>query len=404
LEETIAQRLSESVALKNELKDRGDQMQTLLHQMVDLSQQSIEQATMYSQIAILAGFLIGTLALSLIGIGIIRSTRKSLQAIIAEFKALVAGESDLTRRLHSMSQDELGQLSRLFNQFIEQLQVLVNVIRMSSLKITSSTAELSAMAKQQDATLTHQVEATHRAADRIQAVSQDVTALTEVMNQVAATTQTTADFANSGQTDLVRLEETFHLLEAASQTISQKLEAIHQKAGNITGIVTTIHNVADQTNLLSLNAAIEAEKAREFGRGFTVVAREIRRLADQTATATSDIGQMVQEMQHAVSVGVAEMEKFLSIVRSGAHNVGNISEQLLAFIDHVRALSPRFDEINTAMLHESSDAQNIQTSMLHLRESIEEIKTSLHETYTAIYQLNETAHDLQEQVERFKLA
>ena len=404
LEAAIAQQLSNNVTLKRELKQRGDLMQTMLHQMVEVSQQSIEQATFYSRMAILFGFLIGTLILILVGISIIRSTRKSLQAVIAEFNALVVGEGDLTRRLHITSQDESGELCRLFNQFMGQLQALVHVIHTSGLNITSSTAKLSAMAKQQDVTLIHQVEATHQVTDGIQAISQDVTALAGVMNQVAAATQTTAEFANSGQADLIRLEDTFLLLETASHTISQKLEAIHEKAENVTGIVSTIDKVADQTNLLSLNAAIEAEKAGEYGRGFRIVAREIRRLADQTATSASDIGQMVEEMQQAVSAGVMEMEKFLSVVRSGAQDIENIGKQLLTFIERVRTLSPRFDDVNTAMLKQSTNAQNIQTSMLHLRDSMEEIKASLHEIYTAIYQLNETAHDLQKQVEQFQVA
>jgi methyl-accepting chemotaxis protein WspA len=247
------------------------------------------------------------------------------------------------------------------------------------------------------------VEATRQAVSDIQTVSQDATALAELMNQVATTTQSTVKFANSGQADLVRLEETFSVLENASHSISQKLEAINQKADNITGIVSTIHKVADQTNLLSLNAAIEAEKAGEFGRGFTVVAREIRRLADQTATSTSDIGQMVQEMHKAVAAGVMEMDKFLSVLQSGARDVETIGTQLLTFIEHVRLLFPRFEEVNTMMLQQSSNAQEIQTTMLALRDEMEEIKGSLHETYTAIYHLNETARELQDQVEQFTL-
>src|SRR6202007_2042888 len=99
------------------------------------------------------------------------------------------------------------------------------------------------------------------------------------------------------------MEETMrHVMEAAT-SINAKLSVLNEKAGNINQVVITITKVADQTNLLSLNAAIEAEKAGEYGRGFAVVATEIRRLADQTAVATYDIEQMVKEIQSAVAAG-----------------------------------------------------------------------------------------------------
>src|SRR3979409_1551642 len=119
----------------------------------------------------------------------------------------------------------------------------------------------------------------------------------------------------------------------AAGTINAKLTVLSEKAGNISQVVTTITKVADQTNLLSLNAAIEAEKAGEYGRGFAVVATEIRRLADQTAAATYDIEQMVKEMQSAVSAGVMGMDKFSEEVRRGVEVVGQVSEELAQIIE-----------------------------------------------------------------------
>src|SRR5438093_9938525 len=115
-----------------------------------------------------------------------------------------------------------------------------------------------------------------------------------------------------------------HVMEAAG-SINAKLAVLNEKASNINQVVTTITKVADQTNLLSINAAIEAEKAGEYGRGFLVVAREIRRLADQTAVATLDIENMVRLMHDAVSAGVMQMDKFSEQVRSGAARIGEVN-------------------------------------------------------------------------------
>src|SRR3974390_3437909 len=112
------------------------------------------------------------------------------------------------------------------------------------------------------------------------------------------------------------MDRTMRQLAESTGSIGSKLSVISENANGITLMVTTITKVADQTNLLSINAAIEAEKAGEAGRGFLVVAREIRRLADQTAVATLDIEQMVRHMQSAVSSGVMEMDRFSEPVRA----------------------------------------------------------------------------------------
>jgi len=192
-------------------------------------------------------------------------------------------------------------------------------------------------------------------------------------------------------------------MENASLAISGRLGAINEKTENITNVVITITKVAEQTNLLSLNASIEAEKAGEYGRGFTVVAREIRRLADQTAVATLDIERMVHEMQSAVSAGVMEMDKFIAEVRRSAEDVEKISTQLTRIIEQVQALTPNFEEVNVAVVHQSTNAQEINKAMMHLNEEMQQTRDSLHETYSAIEQLNKTASGLQEEVSRFRV-
>src|SRR5262249_43316335 len=139
--------------------------------------------------------------------------------------------------------------------------------------------------------------------------------LVRTMDDLATVADQSAALAGSGQTSLTRMEDTMRQVVAAAGSVNAKLAVLNEKAGNIGKVVTTITKVADQTNLLSLNAAIEAEKAGEYGRGFSVVATEIRRLADQTAVATLDIEQMVKEIQSAVSAGVMSMDKFSEEVR-----------------------------------------------------------------------------------------
>jgi methyl-accepting chemotaxis protein WspA len=186
-------------------------------------------------------------------------------------------------------------------------------------------------------------------------------------------------------------------------SISSKLSVISERAANINLVVTTITKVADQTNLLSINAAIEAEKAGEYGLGFLVVAREIRRLADQTAVATLDIERMVKEMQYSVSAGVMEMDKFSDQVRQGVGEVSHIREQLGQIIDAVQALNSRFDQVTDGMRAQSQGAEQIREAMLRLSDGANQTAVSLREFNSATSHMREAIGGLKDEVSRFTL-
>jgi methyl-accepting chemotaxis protein WspA len=310
---------------------------------------------------------------------------------------------DLTPRVSVDSQDEIGQLLAAIKYMIQDLNSLIRQTQESGIQVSSSTREFLATSKQQEEVIMNQVESTHDVLKSVKEISQLSEKLVQKMSEVAAMSEETAEFARNGQSDLVHMEESMQKMENASNNMYIKLQTIKEKGENITSVVTTIGKVADQTNILSLNAAIEAEKAGEYGVGFAVVAREIRRLADQTAVAALEIEQMVKEMQLAVSEGVVEIESFISKVRQGVTNTNKISAQLTKIIERVQALSPNFEGVNIAMQEQADNAKQINDSMVDLGLGMQQIKNSLLETYTAIEHLNEAAISLQERVSRFQV-
>ncbi len=195
-----------------------------------------------------------------------------------------------------------------------------------------------------EATVNEQAASTNEVVATAKEISATSQELVRTMGEVSAMSEETVVAADSGQQGLGRMESTMHQMEEATQSISSKLAIINEKAANINSVVTTITKVADQTNLLSLNAAIEAEKAGEYGVGFSVVAREIRRLADQTAVATLDIEQTVKEMRSAVSAGVMSMDNFSEEVRQGADEIRRVGSQLTQIIERVQALPAPFSD------------------------------------------------------------
>ncbi len=310
---------------------------------------------------------------------------------------------DLTVTVNIKKHDEIGKLFLAIDSILRSFKHVLSQVQRSGIQVASASMELSATAKQQEATLATQVTSTNNVVKATEEISEVNTHLMHTIQRVAAMSQEAASLAGTGQSDLLHMEDAMRRMEEASRFISGRLQTISEKTENITTVVTTITKVADQTNLLSLNAAIEAEKAGEFGRGFTVVAREIRRLADQTAGATLDIERMVEEMQSAVSSGMMEMETFIAEVRHNAEDVGRISAQMTHIIDQVQALSPGFEEVNHAMEHQSQNAQKINGAIVRLSEEMLETKETFHETHFAVEQLNEATTNLREEVSRFKV-
>jgi methyl-accepting chemotaxis protein WspA len=283
-------------------------------------------------------------------------------------------------------------------------KTLVQKIQQSGIQITSSVTQIAASGKQLEATVNQQLASTNEVTATAREIAATSNQLVKTMEEVTSMSETTAHAAGDGQKDLHRMETTMKQLAEATSSISGKLGTISEKTNNISSIVTTITKVADQTNLLSLNAAIEAEKAGDYGTGFAVVAREIRRLADQTAVATLDIENMVKEMQSAVSSGVMEMDKFTKEVSGGVNDIRTIGLQLSQIITQVQSLTPRFESVNHGMEGQAEGAQQISEAMSQIGEATNQTAGALREINSAISALNEAAYSLRQEISRFKVA
>jgi methyl-accepting chemotaxis protein WspA len=310
---------------------------------------------------------------------------------------------DLSSRVNLRRRDEFGDLADGFDRMSEELSALVGQVQNSGIQVNTSATEIASTAKEQQATASEIAATTVEIGATSKEISATSRELVKTLGEVASVADQTANLAGEGHTGLLQMEETMHNVMDAAKTINAKLAVLSEKASNIYQVVTTITKVADQTNLLSLNAAIEAEKAGEYGRGFSVVATEIRRLADQTAVATYDIEQMVKEIQSAVSAGVMGMDKFSEEVRRGVHEIQQVSGQLTQIIQQVQALAPRVESVNEGMQAQSSGAEQITQALTQLSEAAQQTVESLRQSSSAIDGLNQASSILRGGVSRFKL-
>lgn len=315
-----------------------------------------------------------------------------------------AAEGDLTGSVTIEGDDAIGKLARGVQLMVANLNSLVSQVQRSGIQVTSSATEIAAIAKQQETTIAEQAATTNEIAATATQISATTKELVNTIDEVAGAADRARQSASDGYGNLETMETTMQNIVDAAGSIAQKFEVLNVKALNINSVVTTITKVADQTNLLSLNAAIEAEKAGEYGLGFAVVATEIRRLADQTAVATLDIEQMVKEMQSAVSSGVLSMEKFSDQVRRSVEDVNQVALQLAGIIEEAQNFAPRFENVQQGMHFQSQGANQIKQAMVQLSESAHQAVVSIKQSNSAIDALNDAAHTLQEGVSKFRVS
>ncbi|MCX5828462.1 MAG: methyl-accepting chemotaxis protein [Deltaproteobacteria bacterium] len=300
--------------------------------------------------------------------------------------------------------DETQELLKAFQVMVGNLDGLIGQVQRSGIQVTTSATEIAASARELEATVAEQAASTTEVTATSKEISATAEDLVRTMDGVGSSLNQTIQMAEGGRSDLTNMESAMRGLATATTSISGKLGTINDRANKISNVVTVINKISDQTNLLSLNAAIEAEKAGEFGRGFSVVAREISRLADQTAIATQDIEHVVKEMQTSVSAGVMEMDKFADEVRRGVGTVVTISNQLGRIIDQVREHGPQFATVKEGMHAQSVGAQQISEAMSELAVAADQTRESLHEFKLATEQLNEAIMGLQNEVARFRIS
>ncbi|HUS23948.1 MAG TPA: methyl-accepting chemotaxis protein [Candidatus Binatia bacterium] len=329
------------------------------------------------------------------------SLTRPLQQLAAAASSIGAGQLDT--RVSYESVNELGALAQSFNRMADALATLVSKVQRSTIQVATSVNDIAATSKQQQATASEIAATTLE----IGATSREITAtareLLHSVSEVSRVAEESASLAGTGRAGLDKMEGTMQRVAEASGQISTKLGVLNEKAANIGQVIVTITKVADQTNLLSLNAAIEAEKAGEYGRGFSVVATEIRRLADQTAVATYDIEQMVKEIQSAVAASVMGMDRFADEVRRGLREVQQVGAQFQQIIQHVQALAPRFEQVNEGMQAQSTGAEQITQALTQLNEAAQQTVESLRQSTQAIDGLHQVSGGLRGSISQFRL-
>jgi len=354
------------------------------------------------QRALVIGLSLATiLGVSLAASVVARTISNPIRMAVQIARQVAAG--DLRSTVVGTSDDETGALLAAIHTMTNDLRGLIGRIQRSSVALISTSTAMQATSAEQQQVIADYGASTTEAVAAVKEISVTSQELVRTMTEVNDMAAHTGDMAAEGRGNLASMDGTMRQLAESTTSFSAKLAVISERAANINLAVTTITKVADQTNLLSINAAIEAEKAGEYGLGFLVVAREIRRLADQTAVASLDIERMVKEMQNAVSAGVMEMDKFAEQVRGGVREIADVSARLGDIIGAVQAISGRFGQVTEGMRAQSQGAEQIREAMVRLADGAARTADSLDDFNSATVHLREAVSDLKQEVSRFTI-
>ena len=350
---------------------------------------------------IVAAVVLGLVAI--IGAVILRGVLQALAAVTNRMQSMAEADADLTVRLNIQSKDEVGILARHIDHFVDKIASVLGGVKNATDSLGGTAVEMYATSKQQETTIHHFGASTTEIAAAVRQITVTGNELVNTMSEVEGVAKNSAGLAAASRTGLAEMKLVMQQLADQSASISEKLEQINSKTKDISGVVVTITKVADQTNLLSVNAALEAEKAGEHGRGFLVVAREIRRLADQTASATLDIEHTVKHMQSAVSTGVMEMDKFASQVTNSVNQVETVGQTLTNIIESVEVMKNQFGNVSQGMTSQNLGAKQIGEAMSNLSDNVKVTIQSLGEFTKAADQMRNSVSALNNEVVRFRL-
>jgi len=329
-------------------------------------------------------------------------------AIAAPLRMLVAGlnqgaEGDLSARINTTSQDEVGQTSSAFNIFMEELQSVMQQVVATAEHVASATEEISASATQSANGSEAQRDQVHQVATAMQEMSATVHEVSENSNKAADSARQTAETARQGGGIVEDTLAHMRSIAGSVRETAQKVQELGSRSDQIGKIVGVIDDIADQTNLLALNAAIEAARAGEQGRGFAVVADEVRKLAERTTKATKEIAEMIQSVQADTRGAVDKMQSGTQQVEKGVEVTAKAGESLKQIIGQAEHVGEMVTHIATAANEQSSTTETVNANMDQINKLVAESAEGAQQSAQACEQLSSLALELQNLVSRFKL-
>ena len=357
----------------------------------------------HSSIAIFATLAgLAMLTSILIGLWVNRSVMNPINDIVRNLKT-IRQDSDLTVKFRTFNDDELGLISTSLTQVIEHLRGILHSIAEAANTVNSSATELSSFTQETNKRMQQQQAETEQTATAMNEMTATVAEVAQSTSAAADSAKDADTYAANGNRIVIDSISSMSQLSEQIQKTAQVIGFLSNESQSIGRVLDVIKSIAEQTNLLALNAAIEAARAGEQGRGFAVVADEVRTLAQRTQKSTQEIEAMIATLQKGVKEAVNAMEvgiKQVDDANNKANEAGQALKEIVASVDNIAELNAH---IATAAEEQSSVAESINRSIIAISDITDDSTRSAHELSESVINLTKLASSMRNQVSAFRL-
>ncbi|KKQ50908.1 MAG: Methyl-accepting chemotaxis sensory transducer [Parcubacteria group bacterium GW2011_GWD2_38_11] len=318
-------------------------------------------------------------------------------------KDIAQGEGDLTKRLDASSRDELGEVSQWFNTFVDKLHCIISQVSQASMEIASASNQVHSTAEQ----MATSVEEVAAQAGTVAVAGEEMSATSsDIAQNCQFAAEGSKEASNAAIAGSKVVDETIVVMRSIAERVTNSAKAVESlgaRSDQIGAIVGTIEDIADQTNLLALNAAIEAARAGEQGRGFAVVADEVRALAERTTRATREIGEMIKAIQKDTKAAVITMNEGVIEVGKGSEKAASSGRALEQILEQINSVTSQIAQVATAAEEQTSTTAEISNNMQQITDVVHQTASGSQESAAAANQLSTLAEELRKIVGQFKL-